>query len=122
MGSLSSTEVLDLVDRRISSGGEKASPRNGFTLQHSSVEERRRCLRSLAMTAQHISTQWRNGWRLTPPGRQPTTWSRKERALDQSLCQETSYALSEHHRLTKRSEKQSRELNFLKQISCKTLG
>ena len=52
---LSSTDVLDLVDRRISSGEEMAKPRR----------ERRRCLLSLVSTGTTttISTQWRKAAR-----------------------------------------------------------
>ena len=52
---LSSTDVMDLADRRISSGEEMAKPRR----------ERRRCLLSLVSTGTTttISTQWRKAAR-----------------------------------------------------------
>merc|ERR1712210_364268 len=51
----------------------------------SSAGERRRCSLLLAGTTQDFSTQWRSGWRRAPPGRPPTTWSRKDAIL--VLCQ-----------------------------------
>ena len=45
---------------------------------HRHNRSRRSCLLSVATTDQLASTQWRNGWRRAPPGRQPISWLRKK--------------------------------------------
>ena len=113
---LSSTKMLDLVDRRISSGGRMGMKGKPSMLLYSSLGERRCYLRWLVTTARHISTLWRNGWRgASAAGRHLTIWSREELTL-LHLCYPGES--SANQRNPRRAAMKSDVMKFLLIKSC----